>query len=49
MAKKKAKNLYAKKTFVSKAKFKKTSISNNPSRLKWSSMNKHKRKNRKKR
>jgi|TARA_B100000029_G_scaffold263810_1_gene259991 hypothetical protein len=28
--------------FISKAKFKKTSISRNPSRIKWSSMNKHK-------
>ena len=49
MAKKKAKNLYAKKTFVSKAKFKKTSISNNPSRIKWSSMNKSKRRQMKRR
>ncbi len=45
MARKKWKEV---KTFKSKAKFKKTSISNNPSRIKWSSMNKHKRKSRKK-
>ena len=41
-------NLYNKVKHVSKAKFKKTSQSINPSRIKWSSMNKHKRKNRKK-
>ena len=42
MAKKKKSNLYAKVEHESRAKFKKTSISKNPARIKWSSMNKHK-------
>ena len=47
MAKKKAKSLYNKIEFVSRAKFKKTSQASNPSRIKWSTMNKHKRKSKK--
>ena len=46
MARKKWKEV---KKFVSKAKFKKTSQASNPTKIKWSSMNKHKRKSRKKR
>ena len=42
MAKKKKSNLNAKVEHESRAKFKKTSISKNPARIKWSSMNKHK-------
>ena len=42
MAKKKN-NLYAKIEHESRSKFKKTSISKNPAKIKWSSMNKHKR------
>jgi|TARA_S200000501_G_scaffold345154_1_gene357560 hypothetical protein len=37
-----------KEAHETRSKFKKTSISNNPSRIKWSSMNKHKRRQHKK-
>ena len=47
MAKKKN-NLYAKVEHESRSRFKKTSISKNPARIKWSSMNKHKRRQHKK-
>jgi len=47
MAKKKN-NLLNKIEHESSAKFKKTSISKNPARIKWSSMNKHKRRQHKK-
>jgi|TARA_A100001011_G_C14164823_1_gene779862 hypothetical protein len=47
MAKKKN-NLFAKVEHDSQARFKKTSISKNPSRIKWSSMNKHKKRQHKK-
>lgn len=46
MAKKKN-NLLNKIEHETRSKFKKTSISKNPARIKWSSMNKHKRKNHK--
>ena len=41
----KSKSLYAKIQHISRAKFKKTSISINPARIKWSSMNKSKKRN----
>jgi len=47
MAKKKN-NLLTKDEHESRAKFKKTSISKNPARIKWSSMNKSKRRAHKK-
>tara|TARA_B100000214_G_scaffold267541_1_gene198356 strand:- start:301 stop:444 length:144 start_codon:yes stop_codon:yes gene_type:complete len=47
MAKKKN-NLYAKVEHETRSRFKKTSISKNPARIKWSSMNKHKRRQHKK-
>tara|TARA_B100001059_G_scaffold181144_1_gene182028 strand:+ start:572 stop:712 length:141 start_codon:yes stop_codon:yes gene_type:complete len=46
MAKKKN-NLLNKIEHETRSKFKKTSISKNPARIKWSSMNKHKRRNHK--
>jgi len=46
MAKKKN-NLLNKIEHDTRSKFKKTSISKNPARIKWSSMNKHKRRNHK--
>tara|TARA_Y100000590_G_C15399142_1_gene893096 strand:+ start:404 stop:553 length:150 start_codon:yes stop_codon:yes gene_type:complete len=48
MAKKKKSNLFNKVEHETRAKFKKTSISKNPARIKWSSMNKHKRRQMKK-
>jgi len=47
MAKKKS-NFLSKEEHETRSKFKKTSISKNPSRIKWSSMNKHKRRQMKK-
>ena len=47
MAKKKN-NLYAKVEHETRSRFKKTSISKNPARIKWSSMTKHKRRQHKK-
>jgi len=47
MAKKKN-NLLNKETHETRSRFKKTSISKNPARIKWSSMNKHKRRQHKK-
>ena len=48
MSKKKGKSLLSKEEHESRSKFKKTSISKNKSRIKWSSMNKHKRRSWKK-
>ena len=48
MAKKKKSNLFNKVEHETRSKFKKTSISTNPSKIKWSSMNKHKRRQHKK-
>jgi hypothetical protein len=47
MAKKKH-SFLSKEVHETRAKFKKTSISKNPSKIKWSSMNKHKRRQHKK-
>ncbi|WP_179850366.1 hypothetical protein [Candidatus Pelagibacter communis] len=47
MAKKKS-NLLNKEEHETRSKFKKTSISTNRSKIKWSSMNKHKRRQHKK-
>jgi len=47
MARKKS-NFLNKEVHVTRSKFKKTSISKNPTRIKWSSMNKHKRRQHKK-
>jgi len=47
MAKKKN-SLLSKEEHETRSRFKKTSISKNPSRIKWSSMNKHKRRQHKK-
>tara|TARA_R100000781_G_scaffold110311_1_gene75721 strand:+ start:327 stop:470 length:144 start_codon:yes stop_codon:yes gene_type:complete len=47
MAKKKN-SLLTKEAHETRSKFKKTSISTNPSKIKWSSMNKHKRRQHKK-
>ena len=44
----KAKGLLNKEAHETRSKFKKTSISKNPSRIKWSSMNKSKRRAHKK-
>ena len=48
MSKKKGKSLLSKEEHESRSKFKKTSIAKKPSRIKWSSMNKHKRRQHKK-
>ena len=48
MSKKKGKSLLSKEEHESRSKFKKTSISTNKSKIKWSSMNKHKRRQHKK-
>ena len=47
MAKKKN-SLLTKEAHETQSRFKKTSISKNPSQIKWSSMNKHKRRQHKK-
>tara|TARA_B100000902_G_C26845568_1_gene685554 strand:+ start:211 stop:357 length:147 start_codon:yes stop_codon:yes gene_type:complete len=48
LAKKKAGSLLTKEVHETRSKFKKTSISTNKSKIKWSSMNKNKRRQHKK-
>jgi len=48
VAKKKAGSLLTKEVHETRSKFKKTSISTNKSKIKWSSMNKNKRRQHKK-